>query len=357
MENTQIDTGASASMDNPVQADAAERAELSAVYQQMTRDNGSARGDDGKFAGDDEDHGSAGQDDGERGGGENGDEEGAAGQQSKPAAVAKPANWYGMDAEWDAIPGEHRARIAQEWNNLHRKMSDQGRQISEMEPVADVLNEYRELYEGKTLPNGDPATPDAAIAVLMSAHKKISANPILGLIEVADMYGVRQKLAQAIMAQPTQHSSQQERREAGLSPADVERLLETKLSQRDQERKFADEANSELSRLSKDKPLYAEIAEQDMVFAIEKARRRLGEDASKEDVFNLAYDMAVNADPDLRAKAAAALRKQAATDDPKRTADAKKANAINLTSTSTGKTRPLSEDDELRAAYRKSKEG
>jgi hypothetical protein len=132
---------------------------------------------------------------------------------------------------------------------------------------------------------------------------------------------------------------------AGMSPADVEKIIKGALTEDATVRAAAEE----LSRLSKDKPLYSEIAEDDMVHSIHKARTRLGDAASKEAVFDLAYDIAVNADPDLRAKAAAA--KKAAATDPKRTADARRANAVNVTSNATGQTRQLTEDEQLARAY------
>jgi hypothetical protein len=65
--------------------------------------------------------------------------------------------------------------------------------------------------------------------------------------------------------------------------------------------------------------------------------------------------MAINADPDLRTKAAAL--KAAAANDPGRVAAAKRANETNIRSTSTDKGRKLSEEEELGLAWDKAQRG
>ncbi len=165
------------------------------------------------------------------------------------------------------------------------------------------------------------------------------------------MYGARQALAHALGVQAAPNSS------AGVSPAEIKALIRDAMSEvstrqatEAEELDRINAAEKELDRLSKGKPLYSEIAEDDMVYAINKARGRLGEAASIDAVFDLAYDMAVNADPDLRKKAAAVQKKPAA-EDPKKIEGAKRASSVNLTSTSTGKARELSEDELLAKAF------
>jgi hypothetical protein len=234
------------------------------------------------------------------------------------------------------------AKIAARDTEIHARMSDLGRQASAFKPLNDVLERHSDLLANKKLPDGSAVTKEVAVDFLMNAQRRLETNPIAGLIEIADRFGVRQHLAAALTGQMRIPADPQP---AGILPADVERIVKGALTE-DAASKAAAE---ELSRLSKDKPLYSEIAEDDMVHSIHKARTRLGDAASKEAVFDLAYDMAVNADPDLRAKAAAT--KKAAATDPKRTADAKRANAVNVTSNATGRTRELTEDELLARAF------
>jgi hypothetical protein len=72
---------------------------------------------------------------------------------------------------------------------------------------------------------------------------------------------------------------------------------------------------------------------------IEPAMAKLGDGASAQDILAAAYDMAINADPDLRAKVAAAA---APAPDPKRTEAALRAKSVNVISKSSGNPKPLS---------------
>ena len=257
-------------------------------------------------------------------------------------AVPLPANWRGMEGEWGRIPADVQARIAQRDAELHTRMSEQGRQIGAFRQYNEIFERNADLLAGRTLPDGSAPSMAEAVDFLFSAQRRLDENPIASLIDIADRYGVRQHLAAALSGQIDIPADPQP---PAMTPADIAWVIR----EIQQEDAMARSANEEVSRLAKDKPLYSELAEDDMVHAIHKARARLGDTASHEAVFDLAYDMAVNADPDLRVKAAAAARAAAA--DPRRTADARRAAAVNVTSTSTGQSRQFSEDELLGQAY------
>lgn len=267
---------------------------------------------------------------------------GGAAEVSSPSAVPLPANWRGMEGEWGRIPAEVQARIAQRDAELHTRMSEQGRQIGAFRHYNEIFERNADLLAGRTMPDGSAPSMAEAVDFLFSAQRRLDENPIAGLIDIADRYGVRQHLAAALSGQIDIPADPQP---PAMTPADIAWVIR----EIQQEDAMARSANEEVSRLAKDKPLYSELAEDDMVHAIHKARARLGDTASHEAVFDLAYDMAVNADPDLRVKAAAAARAAAA--DPRRMADARRAAAVNVTSTSTGQSRQFSEDELLGQAY------
>lgn len=318
-----------------------EDAELEALFDQVQRDNGAARDDGGKFAsadgGEDEEVSLEGEDKGEAG-----DEDAAGSTLAAPAAVPLPANWNGMDADWAKIPPDVQAKIAARDTDIHKRMTDQGRQITAFQPIAAVVARNKDLLAGKTLPDGKPFTAPLAVEALLNAQRRLEANPVAGIIDIAERFGITKQLFAVLTGQAPIPA---DRQPASPSAADVERIVKDALSETAQ----VAAVNEELNRLSKDKPLYSEIAEDDMVHSIHKARARLGEAASKEAIFDLAYDIAIHADPDLRAKAA--NLKKAAAKDPKRTDDARRANAVNVTSNSSGKTRQLTEDEQLARAY------
>ncbi|MFD9897474.1 hypothetical protein [Mesorhizobium sp. NPDC059025] len=247
-----------------------------------------------------------------------------------------------MDADWVKIPADVQAKIAARETELHTRMSEQGRQIGGFKAYTEIFERNADLLAGKTKPDGSAPTMADAVDFLFQAQRRLDENPIAALIDIADRYGARDHLAAALAGQIAIPADRQRQT---LTEADVTRIVRES-SEHDATQRAA---NEEISRLAKDKPLYAEIAEDDMVHAIFKARNRLGDAASNEAVFDLAYDMAVNADPDLRTKAAAA--KKAAAEDPKKTADAKRAASVNVTSTATGQNRQFTEDELLGQAY------
>lgn len=336
-DTTTADTGTVIDTASAPSDDAA----LGAVFDQFERDNGSARDEAGKFT---NANGAEASDGSSQEGEETGEVQ-ANTEVSSPSAdpVPLPANWNGMDADWAKIPADVQAKIAARDNALHTRMSEQGRQIAEFRPYTEVFERNKDLLSGKTMPDGTAPTMLQGVDFLFSAQRRLDQNPIAGLIEIADRYGVRQHLAAALSGQIEIPADQQS---PALTASDIAKIVR----ELQQEDTTARTANEEVSRLAKDKPLYAEIAEDDMVHAIHKARAKLGDAASHEAVFDLAYDMAVNADPDLRKKAAAAT-KAAAAEDPKRTADARRATSVNVTSTTTGKSRQLTEDELLGQAY------
>lgn len=339
LNNAAIDTNQAP---NLAEMAASEDAELEALFDQVQRDNGAARDDGGKFAAAD---GGEGDDEisleGE-GKGEAGDDDAAGSTLAAPAAVPLPANWNGMDADWAKIPPDVQAKIAARDTDIHKRMTDQGRQITAFQPIAAVVDRNKDLLAGKTLPDGKPFTAPLAVEALLNAQRRLEANPIAGLIDIAERFGITKQLFAVLTGQAPIPA---DRQPASPTAADVERIVKDALSETAQ----VTAVNEELSRLSKDKPLYAEIAEDDMVHSIHKARARLGEAASKEAIFDLAYDIAIHADPDLRAKAA--NLKKVAANNPKRTEDARRANAVNVTSNSSGKTRQLTDDELLARAY------
>lgn len=272
--------------------------------------------------------------------------------------VPLPSNWQGMEEQWKAIPAELRHDIAERENNVHKSMSEQGRQIGAMKPVNDVIEQNMDQFVNIKGQDGNPVQAQDAINYLFQINRDMNANPVETILKFAQTFGVSEQVAAGlgVNGQPPKEGGNEsvllekiaglERSIQGMqNPANIDRQITDKLQQANAER----DADAMISRLTKDKPLYAEIPEAQMGQFITMTQRKLGPDASMEEVFNQAYDMAIHADPNLRAKVAAA--NAAATADPDKVAKAKKANGVNVTSTSSGKSRQLSQEEELGNAY------
>ncbi|TIX12304.1 MAG: hypothetical protein E5V41_24360 [Mesorhizobium sp.] len=347
----------------------ADDAALEAIWNKHERDNGAER-DEGKFASPDPAKKSAAEGAPQASGGDGG--EGPAGESLTPGAeqVPLPANWQGIKGgvadnvkqAWEKAPAELRSFVAAREQELQQRLSDQGRNASAYKPIQDILDrngKYFDATTGKKGADGKVITPAQAIEYLFNVQQSMDQAPVETVMNIVDRYGIRDKIA-AVFGQTVQQGESELRQEiAGLKQmlASVHNSanIDDRINQRLQERDATTAANEELGRLSADKPLYSEIPEKRMVTFINDAWDRLGATASKEAVFNLAYDMAINADPDLRAKAAAA--KPAAPKDTGKVDAAKRANSVNIPSTASGKVRVLSEDEELAAVYDRNQKG
>lgn len=328
-------------------------ADLEAIWNKNERDNGAAR-EDGRFVSPDPEKRAADPLEGGKG-------EGQADVSSTPdtASVPLPANWRGKEEVWNKVPADLKPVLAEIDGGLHRTLSEQGRQLSTLKPVAEVIQKNSQYFNGSVKgADGQPITPAAGIEYLFNVQKAMDTNAVDTLLTIADRYGARDKLAAALGQKPAEGQGDQALRNeiaglkqqisALLNPANIDGRINQKL----EEQAAALAAAEEVKSLSKDKPLFSEIPEKRMVNFINDAWERLGDTAEKSAVFDLAYDMAVNADPALRAKAAAA--KASAAQDPKKVDAAKRANGVNVTSTSSGKGRTLTEDEELAEAFDRS---
>lgn len=318
---------------------------LGAVFDRLMANNGADRGEGGKFVSPKVEQASP------------GGEEGAGDGTDAPIvsdASPAPANWNGLDDAWKALPQEHREKVKAHFDDLHRRMSDQGRQLANVKPIADHIAEAT-----KAIPIFKGMSPDqvsqkalelAAVAV------DLKRDPVNTLIEVANSSGVLRELAAKLTGQELPDDSQQVsvllRRISALeaqaaqaaNPDQIEtqvsRVFESRAAQEVVNQFASDPANS----------FYAEVEPHIETFIpIATAQAKAG--ASLKDVLKSAYDMAINALPDVRAKVQAAARAAAANPDTTRTEAAKRAASINIKSTSTGKERALTEAEALGSAY------
>ncbi len=355
--STVIDQNAAAPVGN-VDVDA----DLGAVWDRIERDNGAAR-ENGKFVSTktiehDPAEAKAGTEPLEGGEGE----AAAAAETSTPDAVEVPlpSSWRGKDELWAKIPADLKEPLRAHQEELHKTLSQQGQALSAYRPIGDVIQKYGDYFDGRTA----SYKPAEAVDYLFNLQRQMDSKPIETLLQIADTYELRPKLAEMFGGQGGEQSDNSQVllaeinqlktiiREMG-DPSKIDARITSKLKE---DREYS-QVEDEISRVAtKDAmPLYSDIPEQDMVYFIQKSWAKLGDTASREAVLKSAYDMAINADPDLRAKAAA--MKVAAAGDPERVAAAKRANSTNIRSTSTGKGRELTEDELLGQAYDKTQRG
>lgn len=282
---------------------------------------------------------------------------------STPATVPLPANRLltSLDPEWATLSPEVQQKLTERSNELHIKLSEQGALVGKLKPLNDAAAEFAEYFNGNLKgADGQPISPADGIRYLANIQRAMDKAPLDTLLSIADTYNLRDKLAEKFGGQVTQVPVDQKillDRIAGLeqrlasasNPAALEQVLPAKIERELQKRDIA----TVLSRFST-KPHY-EVVEDDLPFYIGKAKTQLGESASYEALLDKAYSLAVDANPALRAQTEAA--KTAASKDAAKAEAAKRANGVNVTSTSSGKAKQPSLDDELGAIWDTSHKG
>lgn len=329
-------------------------ADLGAAYDRVVTQNGADRGDGGKFVS------------------PNGSQPAAEGAETAEtgldepkapdpavAAVGAPAHLpQAIKAHWDKYGPEAQAAIAAHQTEMDRKFGEVGKQLGQIKPLQDELAMAMERYPDL---KGMTPTQLAQSAVRIAAvQMELNRNPVGTLIDIAKQVGALDKLAAVFTGQggqgePGQVVASLERKihelETRLSrAADPDSIRETVSTQLD-ETMAEREARTSLKDWSKDQPFYAEV-EADLPYYVGKVIAERGRDRPHKDILSDAYDMAINANPEVRAKVRAAEAKAtAAPTDPKRTEAARKAASINVPSTTSGRERVPSEDELLAAAY------
>lgn len=324
--------------------------ELGAVWDRLERDNGSGRDDAGRFS-------SA------NGGDEQDPLEGGEGEATAPAETSTPAavevplpsNWNGKEELWQKIPADLREPLRAMQEELHQRQSQMGRELSAYRPIGEVIQRYSDYFGGE---RGN-YKPHEAVDYLFGLQRSMDDNPVETLLQIADTYNLRPALAQMFgggsegqgggnEVQLQARIDQLENQIRNMAdPSKIDQRVEQKF----EEKRVFSQAEAAMSRVVEAMPLIKEVPDEDLVYFIQKARAKLGETANYEAVLKSAGEMAINADPDLRARAAAVT--PAAAQDPSRVAAAKRANSTNIRSTSTGQGRQLTEDEELAKVWEK----
>lgn len=321
---------------------------LGATFDRLVTQNGADRGQDGKFVS------------------PNGASEPApAGEgvvdsavSSQPAVSAAPAHLpQAVKAEWAKLSPEGQTALATLTTEWDRKFGEQGKQLGMVKPIADKLTSaVQNVPEFKGMSAEQLA--DGAI-YLASVQSALNKDPVNTILQVADTYGVLAALKAHLAGTevPATDSGQLvarlEREIEGLraevkktaDPATVRSEFSKAMAEKDAEtltQTFASGAGKE----------YWADVEADLPTYIAEVLKKKGQGRPMADVLSDAYDMAINAIPEVRAKVRASEAKAtAANPDPKRTEAARKAASINVKAAANGKDRVMSEEEALGAAY------
>ena len=256
-------------------------------------------------------------------------------------------------AKWQDMPPEAREAVLSSHRDLTRKMADQGRIVQASKPVYDVL--VKAAQEIPTLSDMTPQQIAADVFAMAQIQGQLAQDPVRTLMGIAKQYGALEGIKAAISGQGQSEAARenvslmQEIRQLRAQlqnvadPNAIEQRVNSTLTTRETERMVSEYA-AQKEYWSDVEPVIPQM--------IPIAQQRLGEGASAKDVLDAAYDMAIHAIPDLRAKAVAAVPTPA-QHDPARTAAQLKAKSVNVKSSSPTKPRPQSEVDRMAAIWDK----
>lgn len=322
---------------------------MSAIYDKLVTNNGADRAGDGKFKSPKAESVVPAPVDGSPGG-----EEGAAdepveadaGVQQVPAA---PSHLPGeIKAAWDKMPPEAQKAFAEYTGQQDKKFSELGRELQKYKPVNDVVNEFGEYFDG-TKGRHDPAQ---AMRALFNIQRNMDTDPVGTLYKIAQTYGIHDQLFQGNADSSREISSLtqtiQQLRQQVSQLADGDYI-------QDQFSRFNEQesVNRTIEDFAKSATFYADV-EDALPSFIDLARSRLGDTAKPGELLKTAYDMAVNAIPEVRAKVKATEQVDVANKpDSKRAESAKRAASINVRSNGTGKQSFSTEEEAMAAVYDK----
>lgn len=322
-------------------------AELSAVFDRVETNNGSERGEDGKFTSPNpepeqpEAQGEQETPESVLEGAEAGEADGGDGSTLSTPSVPLPANWNGKEELWAKVPAELQPEIAALQGELQHRLTQQGRQIADSKPLMDAIGEYRHLFEGRI-------DPVEGIKNLARAQEQLE-NPNTryhALMGIIDSLGARDAVYQLLTGQAQLPASQPQQ-----PKVNIDQVVESKLS----ERMSAREAESAISMFAQSNPMWNELPEEQQTHYT-RAAKFMMPNAPHGDVLKKALNLAIEDTPALKARMMAAA-KPAIVPKPVSSEAAKRANSVNVPSTATGKVREPSEDELLAAIYERNQRG
>lgn len=105
-------------------------------------------------------------------------------EQAKPAIDA-PISWpKEMKDKWSSLAPDTQEYIARRESEAQSKISQMGQETAAYRPLANVVEQHKDLFAKYQVP------PDRGISLLLEAQRKLDANPVAAIAELARNYGV-----------------------------------------------------------------------------------------------------------------------------------------------------------------------
>lgn len=225
--------------------------------------------------------------------------------ETAPPSIDPPTSWTAeMKAKWATLPPEAREYIANRESESHKAITQMGMKAKALEPFAHVAQKHSDFIQRFGL------APDQAFENLLTAARQLQENPAGFIAHIAKTHGV--DLARLIqgqdgqVAQPDPMLLEMRRELSELRQWKAQREREA-TTQRQQS------VESEIEAFAKDKPHWAAL-EDDLLIEV-SALRQVNPSAPVSELLQKAYDRALYANPETRARI---LEDQRRADEEKR---------------------------------------
>lgn len=209
----------------------------------------------------------------------------AAPEPAPPAIDAPQSLSDDVKKVWSTLPPAVQADIAKRERETTHKITSDGQRIKDLSSYEEALRPFQARLQQVNAP------PQEYIRRLAQADSLLATNPAQGIQEVARLYGI--DLRQMLTGQPDPSSA--------LTTKISE--LESRLADREKadEQARLNDATQRIEQFKKDRPYFDDAT--DMMDKLIRSGAAKGLDD--------AYDMAINAHPDIRAALAADAKKAA----------------------------------------------
>lgn len=239
---------------------------------------------------------------------------------------------------WGQIPEGARDAFVASQKDMSDRLAEAGRVTQGAKPVYDRLVEA--VGEFPAMAGMKPAEiADEAFKLAKSASM-LREDPIKAIETIAADMGFADQLKAHFSGGSVDAAKKIAVLEKRLAEVEDPQRIDARVNEVTTQR----ETLAQIQKFAADHKENWSTVEPLMPAMIQASRARLGESASAQDVLTDAYDMAVNAHPDLRAK-------QAQPADPDRAEAQSRALSVNVKGRSSGKAKPLTEAEAMSAAY------
>lgn len=259
-----------------------------------------------------------------------------------------------LKERWGDLPEDVRGVVDDIQKDYHAKFTMQGREIQALSPIRDALSEAIENVP--MLADMQPGDVAREVTQLAAIGQRMKDDPVNTILTLVQQHGIAPQMVEIFTGQAPQQGAVEAQRELAELRQRVQQLSDPKALRANFEAWSREaQATQTVEQFIESAEHWNEV-EAHMPAMIQVAREKLGEGVSERTLLEEAYNQAINIFLPEKATKPAPAEKAEAAPDPEKAQAALKAKSVNVSGKPTGKPRPMTLDDELKAVWRKNQE-